>query len=67
MFSFIKLFSVCIYFWQSLWSSKFYIDFRDVVAKMLDCNMELQSRYYIHFRTKSLGKGMNAYIPSALS
>ena len=36
-----------------------------VVAKVLDCDIvrsefELQSRYYVHFRTNTLGKSMNA-------
>ena len=40
---------------------------RDVVAKVLDCDaavseFELQSRYYIHFKTNTLGKGTNAHV-----
>ena len=27
---------------------------------------KLQSRYYVHFRTNTLGKGMNVFISSAL-
>ena len=39
-----------------------------VMAKLLDCSHEvnefdLQSRSYVHFRTKNLGKAMNPYIP----
>ena len=37
---------------------------RDVMVKTMDCGIvvsefELQSRYYVHFRTNTLGKGMN--------
>ena len=40
---------------------------RDVVANLQDCDIvvnefELQSRYYVHFRTNTLGKGMNPLI-----
>ena len=36
------------------------------VANMLDCDIvisefKLQSRYYIHFRSNTLGKGMNRF------
>ena len=39
-----------------------------VEAKVLDCDLkvskiELQTFYYIHFWTNSLGKGMNSFIP----
>ena len=42
-----------------------------VVAKLLDYNIavsdfELQSFYYIHFRTNTLGKGMNSLILPAI-
>ena len=41
--------------------------FRGVVANMLDYDIvvsdfELQSRYYVHFRTNTLEKGMNPFI-----
>ena len=41
---------------------------RGTVAKLLDCligvnQFELQSLYYIYFRTNTLGKGMNPFIP----
>ena len=41
---------------------------RDVVANVLDCDtieseFELQSNYYVHFRTNSLGKFMDLPIP----
>ena len=41
----------------------------DVVAKVLDCKIvvcefELQSRYYVHFRTKTFEKTMSTFIPS---
>ena len=41
---------------------------RDVVAKVLDCDIivnefELQSHYYVHFRTNTVEKGMNPLIP----
>ena len=32
---------------------------RDVMAKVVVCGIELQSRYYVHVRTNTLGKGMN--------
>ena len=40
---------------------------RGVMVKAMDCGIvvsefELQSRYYVHFRTKTLGKGMNPFI-----
>ena len=40
---------------------------RGVMVKAMDCGIvvsefELQSRYYIHFQTNTLGKGMNALI-----
>ena len=43
----------------------------DVVANMLDCNIlvsefELLSRYYDYFRTDTLEKGMNPFIPPAM-
>ena len=42
---------------------------RSVVANMLDCNIvvnefELQSRYYVYFRTNTLPKGMKRLTPS---
>ena len=38
-----------------------------VMVKEMDCGIvvsefEVQSRYYIHFRTNALGKGMNPLI-----
>ena len=41
------------------------------MANVLDCDIvvcefELQSRYYVHFRIYTLGKGMNPFIPSAM-
>ena len=44
--------------------------FRGIVANVLDCKIvvkefELQSRYYVHFHTNSLGKCKNPFIPSA--
>ena len=43
----------------------------DVVADVLDYDIfvnefELWSRYYVHFRTNTLGKGMNPLIPSVI-
>ena len=40
---------------------------RGIVANVLDCGLEVnefefQSRYYVHFRTNNLGKGMNPLI-----
>ena len=44
---------------------------RGVMVKALDCGIvvskfELQSRYYVHFRTNTLGKGMNPLILLAM-
>ena len=44
---------------------------RGVVVKAMNCGIvvsgfELQSRYYVHFRTNALGKGMNPLILPAI-
>ena len=44
---------------------------RGVMVKAIDCEIvvsefELQSRYYVHFRANTLGKGMNPHIPPAM-
>ena len=44
---------------------------RGVMVKVMDCGIvisefELQSRYYVHFRTNTLGKGMNPLILPAI-
>ena len=44
---------------------------RSVMVKAMDCEIvvsefELQSRYYIHFLTNTLGKGMNSLILPAI-
>ena len=44
---------------------------RGVMVKVMDCEIvvsefELQSRYYIHFRTNTLRKGMNPPLSSQL-
>ena len=44
---------------------------RDVMVKAIDSaivvsEFELQSRYYVHFRTNTLGKGMNPVILPAM-
>ena len=44
---------------------------RGVMVKELGCEIvvskfELQSRYYVHFRTNTLGKGMNPLILPAM-
>ena len=44
---------------------------RGVVVKDMDCGIvvsefELQSRYYVHFRANTLGKGMNPLILPAM-
>ena len=41
------------------------------MLKVLDCGIvvsefELQSRYYVHFQTNTLGKGMNPLILPAM-
>ena len=43
----------------------------NVVANVLDynilfCEFKLQPQYYIHFRTNTLGKGINLLIPPAM-
>ena len=42
-----------------------------VMVKAMDCGivvseLELQSRYYVHFRANTLGKGMNPLILPAM-
>ena len=37
---------------------------RGVMVKVMDS--VLQSRYYVHFRANTLGKGMNPLIPPAM-
>ena len=44
---------------------------RGVMVKAMDCEIvvskfKLQSRYYIHFRTNTLGKSMNPLILPAM-
>ena len=44
---------------------------RDVMVKVMDCGIVvrefvLQSRYYVHFRANTLGKGMNPLILPAM-
>ena len=44
---------------------------RAVVSNLLDCDIvenefELQSCYYVHFRTNTQEKGMNCLIPLAM-
>ena len=44
---------------------------RGVMVKTMDCGIEvrefiLQSRYYVHFRANTLGKGMNPLILPAM-
>ena len=44
---------------------------RGVIVKAMDCGIVvrefvLQSRYYVHFRANTLGKGMNPFILSAM-
>ena len=44
---------------------------RGVMVKLMDCKIvvsefELQSRNYVHFRTNTLGKGMNPLILPAM-
>ena len=43
-----------------------------VMVKVMDCRIvvrgfELQSRYYVHFRASTLGKGVNLFILPAMS
>ena len=44
---------------------------RGISIETMDCKIvvsdfELQSRYYVHFRTNTLGKGMNPFILPAM-
>ena len=44
---------------------------RGIMVKATDCRIvvnefELQSRYYVHFRANTLGKGMNPIINPAM-
>ena len=44
---------------------------RSVMVKAMDCGIVvsefvLQSRYYVHFRANTLGKGMNPLILTAM-
>ena len=44
---------------------------RDLLVKVLECRIivsrfELQSRYYVHLWTNTLGKGMNSFILPAV-
>ena len=44
---------------------------RGVMVKAMDfgivvCEFKIQSRYYVHFRTNTLGKGMNSRILPAM-
>ena len=44
---------------------------RGVIVKKMDCGIivsefVLQSRYYVHFQTNTLGKGMNPLILPAM-
>ena len=42
---------------------------RGVMVKSINCpisEFELQSHYYVHFRAKTLGKGMSLLIPLAM-
>ena len=55
--------------WKKLWNMK--EGFPVVVANVLDYGIvvskfELQSRYYISFRTITTGKGMKPLIPPAM-
>ena len=48
-----------------------YHNCRDVMVKAMDCGIVVreficQSRYYVHFRADTLGKGMNPLILPAL-
>ena len=44
---------------------------RDVVANVINCDFvvrefELKSSYYVHFRSNTLGKSMNPFVPPAM-
>ena len=50
---------------------KEWILIRDVMVKAMDCGIVvrefvLQSRYYVHFRANTFGKGMNPLILPAM-
>ena len=63
--NFIKAFSLSLSFSLSLWCP------RGVMVKATDCGIVVsefvfQSRYYVHFRANTLGKGMNPFILPAM-
>ena len=58
------------YMFYQVFSSEFVVDFRwcprGVMVKAMDCGIVvsefvLQSRYYVHYRANTLGKGMNPH------
>ena len=62
---------ICIYVNISLFLSIYRGYPRGVIAKAMDCGIVvhefvLQSRYYVHFRANTLGKGMNLLILPAM-
>ena len=59
-------FSIIIFFHKNLWGCS-----RGVMVKAMDCGIVVsefvfQSRYYVHFRANTLGKGMNPLILPAM-
>ena len=34
-----------------------------IMTNVVDCLFKLQSRYYVHFRTNTLGKDINLFFP----
>ena len=56
-----------LYILQSSWIGASPSDTRGVMVKAMNCGIVvrefvLQSRYYVHFRANTLGKGMNPLI-----
>ena len=57
-----------ILFFGILYNENYWSSSHDVVVNVLDCDIvinefEFQSRYYVHFRANTFGKGMNSLIP----
>ena len=63
---FLSLIRFCSFVLNFLWGCP-----RGVMVKAMDCGIVvckfiLQSRYYVHFRANTLGKGMNPLILPAM-
>ena len=47
-------------------SLSYWKESHDVMANLLDKDIELQSCYYVHFRTNTIGKGMKLILSQLL-